>query len=136
MLTNKGKYGLKAVAQLAKLQPGETLAVAEIAGRNVIPKKFLDQILRDLKAAGLVESRKGPGGGYRLACAAAEIPVGEVVRALDGPLAPIACASRTAFAPCEDCPDVEACCVRRMMLDVRDAIASVLDQKTVADLLD
>ena len=99
-----------------------------------ISKKFLDTILLDLKNAGFVHSKKGPGGGYRLARPAAEILVGPIVRALDGPLAPIACASRTAYQPCEDCRDLAACAVRLTMLDVRDAMAAVLDRMTLADM--
>lgn len=134
MLTNKGKYGLKALSHLAGLWPTETALSSEIAEANTIPKKFLDAILRDLKTAGLVHAKKGPGGGYRLARAPAEIAVGRVIRALDGPLAPIACASRTAYQPCEDCRDVERCTVRLLMLEVRDAISDVLDTVTLADL--
>lgn len=135
MLTNKGKYGLKAMADLARLPPGETAFIADIASRNGIPKKFLDAILLDLRKAGILRSKKGPGGGYALARPAAEITVGQVVRVLDGPLAPIRCASRTAFEPCRDCADLEACEVRRSMLKVRDAIAAVLDTMTLADFV-
>ncbi len=134
MLTAKGKYGLKAIAHLARLAPGETAPVAVIAVENNIPRKFLDSILLDLRKAGLLRSRKGPGGGYGLAMAAEAIKLGDVVRALDGPLAPIACASRTAFQPCQDCPDVAACDVRRLMSRVRDAIAAILDGMSAAEL--
>jgi len=135
MLTNKGKYGLKAMVHLAALRPGELALVNDVALANNLPKKFLDAILGDLRNAGLVESRKGKGGGYRLARPPAEITVGSIVRVLDGPLAPYPCASRTRYRPCEDC-DVETCQVRHMMLDVREAIAAVLDQRTLAELRD
>jgi Rrf2 family protein len=134
LLTNKGKYGLKALVHLAGLAEGETAQAIEIATTNHIPKKFLDAILRDLKIAGLVAAKKGPGGGYRLAHPADDIIVGKAIRALDGPLAPIACASRTAYQPCEDCRDIDACAVRITMLEVRDAIAEVLDRISVADM--
>ncbi|MGC1354891.1 MAG: Rrf2 family transcriptional regulator, partial [Xanthobacteraceae bacterium] len=81
-----------------------------------------------------VHSRKGPGGGYMLARVPSEIKIGRVIRVIDGRLAPIACASRTAFQPCRDCRDVKACAVRRMMSTVRDAISDVLDRVTLADL--
>lgn len=134
MLTNKGKYGLKAIIHLARLEAGETAQVADIAQKNNISKKFLDAILLDLRNAGMLRSKKGPGGGYALAKPARTIKVGAVVRALDGPIAPIGCASRTAFRPCEDCGDVEICPVRSVMREVRDAMAGVLDNTTIADL--
>ncbi|KLK92985.1 Rrf2 family transcriptional regulator [Microvirga vignae] len=134
MLTNKGKYGLKAIVHLARLDAGETAQVAEIAQTNNIPKKFLDAILLDLRNAGMLRSKKGPGGGYALARPAGTIKVGAVIRALEGPLAPIACASRSAFRACDDCGKIELCPVRSIMSEVRDAIASVVDNTTVADL--
>jgi Rrf2 family protein len=134
VLTNKGKYGLKAMVHLAGLGAGETAQIAEIAQRNNISKKFLDAILLDLRNAGLLRSKKGPGGGYALARPAGAIKVGAVIRALEGPIAPIACASRSAFRPCHDCGDVEGCIVRSLMSEVRDAMAAVLDNTTVADL--
>ena len=98
MLTNKGKYGLKAMVHLAGMPPGQPALVADIAEANAIPKKFLDAILGELRTAGFVHSKKGRGGGYVLARPATEIMVGAIVRALDGPLAPIGCASRTSSA--------------------------------------
>ncbi len=105
MLTKKGKYGLKAMVHLAGLEPGGIALVAEIAETNSISKKFLDHILTELRNAGFVYSKKGRGGGYALARPANEIRVGAIIRVLDGPLAPIACASVTAFRPCTDCAD-------------------------------
>ena len=136
MLTSKGKYGLKALIYLARLPNGETTQIADIAAKNNISKKFLDAILLDLRHAGFVRSRKGPGGGYSLARPASEIFVGAVVRALDGPLAPIACASRTAYEPCDDCDNSELCGVRLIMTDVRDAIANILDRTSLATLVE
>jgi len=135
MLTAKGKYGLKAVAHLATLAPGAMAQATDIARANAIPKKFLDAILADLRNAGIVASRKGPGGGYRLARSPTDVRLGQVVRALDGPLAPIACASRSAYQPCQDCDDVKRCAVRLSMIRVRDAISGVLDATTVADMV-
>ena len=134
MLTNKGKYGLKAIIHLARLEAGETAQVADIAQQNNISKKFLDAILLDLRNAGMLRSKKGPGGGYALAKPARTIKVGAVVRALDGPLAPIGCASRSAFRPCDDCGDIDLCAVRSVMRDVRDSMAAVLDNRSIADL--
>ncbi len=134
MLTKKGKYGLKAMVHLAGLEPGELAQVADIAQTNSISKKFLDHILTALRNAGLVYSKKGKGGGYALARPAHEIRVGAIVRALDGPLAPIPCASVTAFRPCEDCDDLKSCSVRIIMVEARNAIASVLDHTTLAEM--
>jgi Rrf2 family protein len=135
MLTNKGKYGLKALVHLAQLPPGQLALVNDIAIANHIPKKFLDAILGELRNAGLVQSRKGKGGGYRLARLPEDIRVGSIVRVLDGPLAPIPCASRTRYEACDDC-DVNTCQVRHIMLDVREAIAEVLDHRTLAEMRD
>ncbi len=133
MLTNKGKYGLKAMLHLAGLRENEIAQVAQIAGANNIPKKFLDQIFADLRRAGLVHSKKGKAGGYALSKPASEIRVGQIIRAIDGPIAPFLCASITAYRPCEDC-DENLCAVRRLMLDARNALASVLDTRTLADM--
>lgn len=135
MLTAKGKYGLKALVHLATLPPGETTQAIEIATANNIPKKFLDAILGDLRNAGIVYAKKGPGGGYMLARSPSQIRIGEAVRTLDGPLAPIPCASRTAYQPCQDCDDVKDCAVRLTMRRVRDAMSEILDGMTVADML-
>src|SRR5262245_27519044 len=105
MLTNKAKYGLKALAHLAELPQGRLAFVSDIAVANNIPKKFLDAILGELRNAGFVQSRKGKDGGYRLAQLPAEIKIGKVVRLLDGPLAPIPCASQTQYQRCEDCDE-------------------------------
>ncbi|WP_407175093.1 RrF2 family transcriptional regulator [Bradyrhizobium sp. STM 3562] len=135
MLTARGKYGLKAMLHLATLEMDKTAQASEIAKAHNIPKKFLDAILGDLRKAGLVISRKGPGGGYALARRPREIQVGAVIRVLDGPLAPIACASRTAFKPCRDCKDVKACAIRIVMTAARDALSDVLDTVTISDMV-
>lgn len=134
MLTAKGKYGLKAMVHLSHVQGGGMTLSNEIASTHSISKKFLDAILGDLRAAGFVEARKGRGGGYRLARPADEIRVGHILRVLDGPLAPIACASRTAYRRCQDCRDVERCEIRLVMLTVRNAISDILDRQSLADL--
>src|SRR3954471_20703033 len=101
MLTNKGKYGLKALVHLAGLPNGQTAQSVEIAQANNIPKKFLDTILNELRVAGVVRSKKGKGGGYMLSREPEKIAVGAIIRVLDGPLAPIACASRLSYQPCD-----------------------------------
>jgi Rrf2 family protein len=107
----------------------------EIAERYNIPKNFLDAILGDLRRTGFVFSKKGPGGGYMLARAPSKIRIGHIIRMIDGPLAPLACASRTAFKPCRDCADVKTCTIRLMMSRVRDAMSDILDNMSVADLI-
>jgi len=135
MLTAKGKYTLKALAHLATLEPGETTQAMTIAAAHNIPKKFLDAILGDLRNAGIVFSKRGPGGGYMLARKPSDIKIGQVIRTVDGPLAPIPCASRTAYRPCRDCKSVKACAIRLMMTKVRDAMSDALDGLSIADLV-
>ncbi len=135
MLTKKGKYGLKALVHLSKMPAGELAFVGDIAAKNNIPKKFLDAILGELRNAGFVQSRKGKEGGYRLAKLPSEIKIGHVVRVLDGPLAPIPCASRSQYQRCEDC-DEATCQVRHMMLEVRHAVAELLDNRSLAAMRD
>jgi len=132
MLTKKGKYGLKAMVYLAEADPDSLVSVGEIAKARNIPRKFLDNILTDLRLAGFVQSRKGKGGGFCLAKPASQISIGNIIRSLDGPLAPLPCASKTGYKACEDCIEVD-CTIRYMMLEVREAIANVLDKRTLAD---
>ena len=134
MLTRKGKYGLKAMVHLAGCgADGPTLA-ARIAAREAIPKKFLDAILGDLRGAGLVAAKKGKGGGYALARPAHLIMVSDIVRALDGPLAPCRCVSKNFYERCPDCGDEAACAVRLVMMEVRRAVTGVLETRTLADM--
>ena len=134
MLTNRGKYGLKAMVYLAGAPAGSPSLVADIAAAENIPKKFLDAILGELRMAGLVHSKKGRGGGFVLAKSPDNIAVGEIVRALDGMLSPIACASKKYYRKCEDCPSEGKCHVRLMMVEVRASISNVLDNRSLADM--
>jgi Rrf2 family protein len=134
-MTAKGKYCLKALACLASLEPGAKMQASDIAKKRDIPKNFLDIILNDLRHAGIISSKKGPGGGYMLARRASEIRIGEIIRLIDGPLAPLPCASRTAYRACRDCADIRRCTIRRLMGRVRDAVSAVLDDASVADLV-
>ncbi len=134
-LSKRGEYGLRAMIDLATWEPTTPLVqIKDIAEREKIPAKFLEQILVTLKNAGLLNSRMGVGGGYHLARPAHEITLGHIVRVLDGPLAPIRCVSQMAYEPC-GCPDEETCGLRMAMLDVRNAISGVLDQTTLADVI-
>lgn len=134
MLSKKSKYGLKAMLALASRGDHGPVMVADIAAQETIPKKFLDQILLDLKRHGLVQSRRGKAGGYLLARSPAEISLGEIVRILEGPLALIPCVSETAYHRCSECADEATCGLRLAMKRVRDATASILDGTTLADV--
>ncbi len=136
MLSKRAKYGLKALLALARDRGAEPTRISDLAHEEHIPKKFLELILLDLKKHGLVESRKGVGGGYALGKPADLITMGEVVRILDGPLAPIACVSQTAYERCADCPDEQACGVRFVMKQVRDGIADILDNTRITDVIE
>jgi Rrf2 family protein len=131
MLTRKGKYGLKAMIALAKATGDGPVLIGDLAEQEAIPKKFLENILLALKHRGLVHSRKGPGGGYQLGREPEEISVGDIVRALDGPLALVSCVSQTAYAPCEECVTEKDCAVRRIFQQVRDQTAKILDGTTL-----
>jgi Rrf2 family protein len=133
MLSQKAKYGIKALSALARAPLGTPVQISTLAVDEHIPHKFLEAILLALRNHGLVRSKKGKGGGYELLKPANQITYGEIIRILDGPLAPVPCASVTAYVKCADCPDEGACSVRRVMKHVRDAMAGILDHTTLAD---
>ncbi len=136
MLTKRGKYALRAVLYLGKHRDRGPILIQEIAEQEQIPKKFLEAILRDLRNEGILQSKMGKGGGYLLAQAPTRISLGDIIRTIDGPLAPIPCASQTAYAPCSDCPTVDTCMIRIIMRDVRDASSKILDGTSLQDALD
>lgn len=133
MLTNKAKYGLRAMCALSR-SGQDWLQARAIAARANVPEKFLETILVDLRRAGLVQSRRGHQGGHALARPASTIMVGDLIRAIDGPLAPVRCASMTAYAPCSDCTDPENCAVRALMRETRAALSGVLDHCSLQSL--
>ena len=135
MLSHKSKYALKAMMVLAKEYGHGPVLIADIAQREGIPRKFLEFILLELRNRGILQSRKGKGGGYALGRPPQKVTLGEILRDIDGPLAPIACVSHTAYVRCEDCPDERTCGVRMAMKEVRDATAKILDSTTLADVL-
>ena len=136
-LSKKGEYALRSLINLGiAAEVGRSLVqVSELADTEQLPVKFLEQIMQALKEAGLVVSERGKFGGYRLAKPAKKITIGEVVRLIDGPLAPIGCVSQTAYEKCT-CPDEAHCGLRMLMLDVRNAIAGILDRYTLADVVE
>jgi len=136
MLSQKAKYGLRAALMLAeRFEAAVPIAVSEIAERERIPQKFLEAILVALRDKGILDSRRGRHGGYTLQRPPDAISFGEIIRAIDGPLALIPCASRTQFKACEDCADVAGCRIRWAMVNARDATAASLDGCSLADAL-
>ncbi|WP_029008659.1 RrF2 family transcriptional regulator [Azospirillum halopraeferens] len=135
MLSQKAKYALRALLALAVADEGESLQIADIAERHRIPKRFLEQILLDLKHHGIVGSRRGKYGGYVLIRPASEITFAQVVRIIDGPIAPLPCLSRMAYRRCDDCADEGACAIRRVYADIHEATLRILEGTSLADAL-
>lgn len=134
MLTQKAKYALRALAVLGEADRRVPLPIHEIADRARAPQKFLESILLELRRHGVLSSTRGKSGGYVMARAPEDVSVADIIRMVDGPLAPIPCASLTAYRPCADCPEPETCSIRRAMRQVRDATALILDNMTLAEL--
>ncbi len=135
MISNKTKYGLHALFSLSQKYNKGPVLIADLAQEERIPKKFLELILLDLKNHGILESKKGKGGGYQLARHPSEIKLGQVIRILDGPLAPVSCVSQTAYKKCKECKDEHHCGIRLVMKDVREAMANILDKTSLADVI-
>jgi Rrf2 family protein len=136
-LSKRGEYALRALIDLGLAQAlGVPLVrIAELARKEKLPEKFLEQILVQLKNAGFLDSKRGKNGGYSLAKPMRDIRIGQVIRLIDGPLAPIRCVSQTAYQPCS-CPDEAHCGLRILMEDVRAAIAGILDRHSLGDIVD
>jgi Rrf2 family protein len=135
-LSKRGEYGLRAMIILAHAyneSPDAMLQIKEISEEDKIPAKYLEQILLALKNAGMLQSRMGIGGGYYLARQPKEIDLGQIIRVLDGPLAPVRCVSQMAYESC-GCPDERTCGLRMVMGDVRNAIAAILENTTLEDV--
>ena len=135
MISNKAKYAFRALLTIAATPEGEAITSAEIAKRHTIPHKFLEQILLDLKKAGILDSRRGKSGGYVMLRPADTISFGEVLRLFEGPLAPLPCLSRQSYRRCEDCVTESSCEIRREFGRAYDASRQVLDARTIADAL-
>lgn len=134
-LSKKGVYALRVLPHLARAYGGKPLSVAMLSRTEDVPSKYLEQILAALKKSGLLVSERGKEGGYSLRRPPAEITLGDVIRAVDGPLAPIPCASRTAPHLDPECPfPAETCWLRQLMLRVRDNISAVLDRENLAEI--
>jgi Rrf2 family protein len=133
VISQKAKYALRALVALAKT--GDSLMIGEIAARKNIPRKFLEQILLELKHHGIVQSRRGKLGGYSLLMPPDRITYGQVLRIIDGPIAPLPCLSRIAYRRCSDCATEETCEIRRVFARVAESARDVLDCTTIADSL-
>ncbi len=133
MLSQKGRYALKAMLNLARVTDGRTRQVGAISTEEQIPRKFLEAIMAELRQAGLVESARGKLGGYRLMRPAELITFGDIMRLTDGPLALLPCVSRQFYRRCQDCPDESACALRQVMAQVRREVSDILDRTTLAD---
>jgi Rrf2 family transcriptional regulator, cysteine metabolism repressor len=134
-LSSRGKYATRALLHLSLHYEEGPVQIQEIAERQNIPLKYLEQILLSLKRYGFVNSRKGPGGGYSLAMPPQAITLGAVVRAVDGPLSPISCASVSGYAEC-GCPEPATCGLRAIWKEARDALAAIMDGTTFAEIRD
>jgi Rrf2 family protein len=133
-LSRKARYALRALYALAADEARGPVLIADLAERERIPRKFLEAILLELKNAGILKSKKGKGGGYALSKAPEQVTIGQIVRIIDGPLAPLPCASERAYVRCEECTDENTCGTRQVMKRVRDAIAGILDSTTLSDV--
>lgn len=133
-LSRRGEYALKALLHVARAGAGAVTTAPVLARRERLPEPFLHQILLALAHGGVLRSRRGRGGGFVLNHPAEEICLGSVVRLMDGPLAPIPCASVTAYEPCPSCPEPERCELSALMRRVRDAVSDILDETTLAEM--
>jgi Rrf2 family protein len=134
MLTKKSKYALKALLYLAKNED-QLVQISELSQKENIPQKFLENILLELRNHGLLYSKRGKDGGYKLGKTSEEITFGQVIRILDGPLAQIGCVSQIAYQKCDECIDEKTCHIRRVMKEVRDQTAQILDGTSLKDAL-
>jgi Rrf2 family protein len=135
MITQKAKYAFKALFHLAEQPEGTSIQIEEIAKGAGVPRKFLEHILLELKKKGIVASRRGRAGGYVLIKKPGEMTIGNILRAVDGPIAPLPCISRTAYRCCTDCKDEKTCVVRRLFADTYSATLLLMDGTTLADAL-
>ena len=132
-LSLRGEYALRALIVLGLHPPEKVIPIQMISKQQNIPKAFLEQILHDMRSVGIVESKRGIMGGYRLGRPADQITLAQVIRHIEGPLAPVKCASENFYQRCS-CPSEEKCGIRSVMKEVRDAIVTILEQVTVAQL--
>lgn len=131
MLSKKAKYALKALTVLTENYGQGPILISQLAERERIPRKFLELILLQLKNNGILMSKKGKGGGYLLSRSPEKVNLGQIIRIVDGPLAPLPCVSRTAYVKCDECHDEKTCNIRIIMKEVRDSTAAILEGTTL-----
>lgn len=134
-LSLRGEYALRAMVVLGLNYGQEVVRIQTISKQQNIPKRFLEQILNDLKSAGILESRRGMSGGYRLSKPPEKISLAQIIRHIEGPLAPVSCVSEKFYSRCT-CPDENKCGIRSVMKEVREAIVQILEGVSVAELCD
>jgi Rrf2 family protein len=134
-LSVRGEYALRALLVLGRdyIEDDSVVSIQAISKQQNIPKRFLEQILNDLKSAGIVESKRGVAGGYRLRKAPQRISLADIIRHIEGPLAPVSCVSEKFYEKCS-CPDESRCAIRNVMKEVRQAIVTLMENTTLADL--
>jgi Rrf2 family cysteine metabolism transcriptional repressor len=132
-LSLRGEYALRALLVLGLSYGPAVVRIQKISEEQNIPKRFLEQILNDLKSAGVVQSRRGVAGGYRLARPPEKITLAEVVRHIEGALAPVSCVSERFYEKCS-CPDESRCAIRSVMRDIREAVVKIAERVTIAEL--
>ena len=136
MISKKTKYALHALIYLAKEYNRGPVLISELARKEKMPQKFLESILLDLKNHGLLQSKRGKGGGYLLGKGPNTITLGQIMRMFDGPLAPVSCVSQSAYHRCHECKNEQHCPIRLVMKEVRGAMSKILDQTTLADMIE
>jgi Rrf2 family protein len=136
MLSKKTKYAIKALVSLGKNMGNPPIQISKIAEEEKIPKKFLEQILLDLRNAGFLYSKKGAGGGYSLNKDPKEIFLVQIMRITDGPIAMVPCASLNFYHKCEECKSEVTCGIRSVFVDVRDVTLKILSETSIADIID
>ena len=134
MLNKKTQYAIKALMHLAEHKDDGPVLIADIAKKKKIPLKFLENILLELRKSGFLESKKGKGGGYYLKVSPSKIPIADIIRKIDGPIAMLPCVSLYFYERCKNC-DEKNCGLHDIMIQVRDANLKILENKTVADLI-
>lgn len=136
MLSSKAKYAINALLYLAKRYGEGPVLISDLAQKEHIPQKFLEQILLNLKNNGILLSKKGKGGGYYLIKPPEEVTIGQVIRCIDGPLDFVPCVSMTANSPCPECKNEEACGIRMVMSKARQSVSDVLEEANIASVLE
>ena len=135
MITQRSRYALKALINLARLKPGVARSTRLIAEVENIPATFLEQIMLDLKRSGFIASRRGKEGGYYLDRRPEDLSLATILRQIDGPVAPLPCLSRTAYRRCDDCADEATCALRAILSDTHEAVLAILEKRTLAEAL-